>query len=618
MFGKPVISFIIQALAVIVGVFIFSFFDPFNIFNSKKLHSKDTPTIVAEIRSMGKLITAEYYGEVIKSTGEAVIESIDSMKAEHKVRLSNIYEDLQQALQEIKDDSEKAKEGKLNRWQIYNRLKNNYDHIIDNPDYDILIRQIHDEFGGTERVIVRDLYFGERDKDIDPTKLFDKYLHETYDLTKREEKKISNHSIVLLGRGWVKAGIDFSKFDQKHLDYDHEKKLIRLYYHEPEIISATINPWFIPEKKIKGFEYLYVSKKIDRHADEASGVDISNKLKAQCLENLISDARSAGILQAARENAENTLSTFFSLILDDDITVELFDSPLQPELASFLSKKFTPRDLITVDTLVSGYMKKDSAGTFGFLRALSGPLHKNKQLIQPWGDTSKNWNWSAYAMYYSIAEDRFLSDIERDSLLRFIARTSVTLKDWMYWSMNRPQLADSLEAMKFDIAKMNRAAAARIQAAKLNDIAELESMASAFRSNMNSTELLAADNELKKMAEAGDLRNAYEFIKNKSLLVPGNPPWAHADHSWEIFSIYYNLYDPGYKLADTIPRSIPKELLYFMFYDSNLTQIMQKKSSRDNFEAVMKSKKIPPELLQKLDVEFRRNVDSLRARAKRM
>jgi hypothetical protein len=616
MINHRVISFIIQALAVIVGVFLFSFFDPFNIFNSKKLRMKDTPTVVAEIRAMGKLITAEYYGEVIKSTGEALIESIDSVKKEHKSRLSDVYDDLLQALQEIKIESDKEKEGKLNRWQIYNRLKTNYDHIVNNPDYDILIHQIRSKSGGTERVIVRDLYFG--DRQIDATTFFDDYLKKEYDLTKRQERKISNHSIVLLGRGWVKAGIDLSEFDEKHLDYKPEKNLIRLYYHEPEIISATINPWFIPEKKIKGFEYLFVGKKIDRHADEPSSVDISTNLKAQCLQDLRSDALAAGILQAARENAESTLTGFFSLILDRDIKVEILDSPLQPELNSFLSKQFTSADLITVDTLVSQYLKKDSAGTFGFLRGLSGPLHKKKQLIQPWGDTSRNWNWSAYAMYYSIAQDKFFSDVERDSMRHFIAKTSVTLKDWMYWSMNKPGLADSLAVMNFDITKMDKKAAAGLALAKLHDIEELEMAASAFRSNMNSTELDAADRELSKLVESGDLKKAYEFITTKSHLVPGNAPWKHADHNWEMLSFYFHLYNPGYKLPDTIQRSAPKELLYYMFYDSNLAEIMQKKTSRDNFQTIMRSKKIPPELSQKLDKEFKRNVDSLRARAKSM
>src|SRR5882762_10514796 len=121
MINRSVISFIIQALAVVVGVFIFSFFDPFNIFNTKKLRSHDTPTIVAEIKAMGKIITAEYYGEVIKSTGEALVESIATQKAEHRTRLVNIYEDLLQALEEIKDSADRKKD--LNRFQIFHRLR---------------------------------------------------------------------------------------------------------------------------------------------------------------------------------------------------------------------------------------------------------------------------------------------------------------------------------------------------------------------------------------------------------------------------------------------------------------------------------------------------------------
>src|SRR4051812_28360718 len=72
------VSFLIQAILVIAAVLLFSFFDPFNIFGSKKKTLKDTPVSVTSIREIGELITAEYYGEVLGSLKEINVELLDS------------------------------------------------------------------------------------------------------------------------------------------------------------------------------------------------------------------------------------------------------------------------------------------------------------------------------------------------------------------------------------------------------------------------------------------------------------------------------------------------------------------------------------------------------------
>ena len=66
------ISFIIKHwrllvdMAIVVGVVIaFTFWDPFKIFNKRKL--LDTANLVTEVRDIGQLVTAEYFGEVISS-----------------------------------------------------------------------------------------------------------------------------------------------------------------------------------------------------------------------------------------------------------------------------------------------------------------------------------------------------------------------------------------------------------------------------------------------------------------------------------------------------------------------------------------------------------------------
>src|SRR3954452_22724098 len=72
------VGFLTQAILVVAAVLLFSFFDPFNIFGSRKKTLKDTPTSVTSIKQIGELITAEYYGEVLGSLKEVNIEHLDS------------------------------------------------------------------------------------------------------------------------------------------------------------------------------------------------------------------------------------------------------------------------------------------------------------------------------------------------------------------------------------------------------------------------------------------------------------------------------------------------------------------------------------------------------------
>lgn len=625
MLNSRVISFLVQALVVIVAVFIFSFFDPFNIFNSKKLRSRETPTVVEEIKGMGKLITAEYYGEVIKSTGEEIFEEIDSVKREHRARLISVYEDLEDALGAIAAADKDSK--RLNRFQIYSRLKAGYDEIVNNPDYEIVIRTIRKNTGETERVIIRDMFFNELKlkrpkRAADTTQiraLFDAYLHAEYDLDKRERRKISNYSIVLLGRGWVKAGIDFSKFDTKHMDYDQKKNRIRLYYHQPEIISATINPWFIPEKKIRGFEYLFVGNKLDKRSNQETAVEISTKLKKACLENLKADARGAGIMQEARKNAEATLSSFFSLILDKTITVEIYGSPLEAQLREMLSKKtFEGRELYIVDTLVAGSLKRgDIANTIDFVDQLYDSLARRNQLPKPWSSAGKSWD--VLARYYMIADDGFYSDLERDSLNAFIKRTDLTLKEWLYWSAGSPFRLNELRKAKYNIKDLPGTSIDSLLKSRQTELDELKKAAASFRRTMNATELTAADKELEILIAAGDLTKAYEFLDSKSHIATTSVSWPHATHNWQLLAMYQQVYDPEFNLDTalaSLKRSPSKELMYYLFYDSTLPAIMKSKSGMQATQTNLKSAAILKNLKMVLDREFNRNVEDLRAHKK--
>ena len=64
---------IVLVLALIVFIFLWN---PFNIFGDE-LKLQDTSNMVSEIKEIGELVTAEYYGEVIASHEEAELDIVD-------------------------------------------------------------------------------------------------------------------------------------------------------------------------------------------------------------------------------------------------------------------------------------------------------------------------------------------------------------------------------------------------------------------------------------------------------------------------------------------------------------------------------------------------------------
>ncbi|MFW5761693.1 MAG: hypothetical protein ACOCXH_12000, partial [Cyclobacteriaceae bacterium] len=70
------LRFILDALLVVGLVVAFAWFDPFGWFKSK-LKLEDTALLVSNVKEIGELITAEYYGEVIASLKESRIEAYD-------------------------------------------------------------------------------------------------------------------------------------------------------------------------------------------------------------------------------------------------------------------------------------------------------------------------------------------------------------------------------------------------------------------------------------------------------------------------------------------------------------------------------------------------------------
>ena len=130
----------------------------------------------------------------------------------------------------------------------------------------------------------------------------------------RDERKKRN--LVYIGRGWVKAGIDFKELSEKEIFIDDSDSLyIHILLPEPKVLEVDINPWFIynEKTKIKGFELFIAKTGSLLSSDNFTDREIS-AVKHRCKVRLEQDAIEKGLLNNAKHSALITLENFFHLL----------------------------------------------------------------------------------------------------------------------------------------------------------------------------------------------------------------------------------------------------------------------------------------------------------------
>lgn len=356
---------LLDIIVVVGGIIAFALFDPFGMFSKREL--KGTANLVSSVKKIGELVTAEYYGEVISSLNETFIFDIPEdtvsekfeecfyrLKLECMNSISN-NNNLNRFLKSQELIKLRTKYNKTDEY-IYNHLIVLLAVNLINPDEDKFYKENEQGLqGNTEERVIRRIF--NTIKEINKTHkkssneerqaAVDQYINEIpvylesaasfhYQLNKMAlSNKERRHDIVFIGRGWVKAGYKFEKLDERNFAYDKDNKLMRFYGLSPVILDKDINPWFIPENNIKGFELVDFYKKAT--FEEAKIV------KIRCKEKLLEQANQSGIMKQAQENGEEALKNFFSLLLDEpDLRVEFHPIPFQNEI-----------NLIGADTLVT-------------------------------------------------------------------------------------------------------------------------------------------------------------------------------------------------------------------------------------------------------------------------
>jgi hypothetical protein len=373
---------LLDIILVVGGIIALTLFDPFGIFTTTKL--RGTANLVSSVRNIGELVTAEYYGEVISSLHETYIYDVEPDLVYKQ--FESCYIALKYILvAEMLDDDEKkflfVKQKVVNEIQEsaeFKELQKNYDsdsakiftHLFvflavqnlngKESDYfnennntlkkstvKSVVQLLVDELNIfiSKLGVKRDTLNNEDLRDfIFSTPTYISQVSEYhYKLNKdnRMSRKKRKKDIVFIGRGWVKAGFRFGQLDESNFYYDKELKLIRFFGLSPCILDKDINPWFIPERKIKGFELVDFYNK--------ATFEEAKKVKKKCKEKLLDQAKKADILARSKANGEEALTNFFSLLLDEpDLTVELIDFPFESDYQMIVADT-----LITIDEALS-------------------------------------------------------------------------------------------------------------------------------------------------------------------------------------------------------------------------------------------------------------------------
>ncbi|HYC86942.1 MAG TPA: DUF4230 domain-containing protein [Chryseosolibacter sp.] len=445
-------NLLLQIILVVIAVIAFCWFDPFDIIKMRKLRMQQTATMVENIRAIGQLYSAEYYGEVIKSSNQKIVDSVVNELDNKKQAIRDMETAIIAELKRIYQSDKKVSPGDLYKQKLtsfLNRVRIEKKEKVLDHAIDALLR--------TENVrkelpwiltrprisVIHHLYeqnkFANAPSSFISAVALESVVEDEYGFTRKESKMQDRNQLVLMARGWVKAGIDFSDFSADHLKYLQDKNRILLIRHRPKILSKSINPWFIPKEKIKGFEYLVIGQNYKKYTDERSMLLKVQQLKTECLDDLEQQALQADLLGIAKKNSEETLSKFFSLLLEKQITVQIFGHPLEAYRSEFTGtdKQLDPAEAASIDSLISIFCDTAFYETTQFALALKELDQSGiKQQIQ-------GTDWNIVSQFYAMSRDSVYSAEEKSQVAALEQRTQPN--DYFYYMVFRkPEKLDSI------------------------------------------------------------------------------------------------------------------------------------------------------------------------------
>lgn len=324
-FSKQVVRLIGFVALILVGLFLLNKIFPF-IQTSYEL--RPTALGVKEVRDIGELISAEYYGEFIHSLEEG-FQPVDT------ATFRETYDSLRKKVIFFYRHYENEQHGsEIDRDKIWKQIQQYFQDnssLRASPIYLHLLRLSEREFANLKKIkkgpevvflqTLRNTSWTEFIQNKAPRLLKEasEYRNELFDRVE----------IHYLCRGWVKAGYDLTQLKMDSLYLNKEDSIMEVRNIDPYILAADINPWFIPPQGaftegVPGYELLRVRqkgkdvKKIDfRENGQIKKVipfRLINQTKITARIELIREALERNIFQTAQSSAEESLFQLIRMV----------------------------------------------------------------------------------------------------------------------------------------------------------------------------------------------------------------------------------------------------------------------------------------------------------------
>lgn len=384
---------IILVIALVVLLFLWN---PLGIFGGG-LTLRPTANMVEEVREMGQLVTASYYGEVIASIEEARMDRLE--EEEIGLRGALLYENLYRAANdlfvyqsqplEVREAAYKAAEP-VRGWRRIIRQSVNSNNILDKLDYHQLLAGLSEqplyedilayiwstanerEYQATHSHREEALFILYTDVENKRNPSLNNAAFTTYFYQRKsaeQSRRESRQKLAMIGRGWVKAGFDLSGMDENMFYINEEAGEIHFFGLSAVILNADINPWFIPEKGVPGFEILDYRGKVDFRD--------ARQVKQYCIDKLVANAQRAEILLHAERQGAEILRNLFSLMTGNQYKKVFFHHDDITQLA----RQITADEFVSYQeaVLLDSQILQEIA-IMDSLKTTSSNRYKNRQL----------------------------------------------------------------------------------------------------------------------------------------------------------------------------------------------------------------------------------------------
>lgn len=287
----------------------------------KKIKLEDTVVSVKEIKGIGELISAEYYGEVLSSLSMIESESIDTVLSKSIRHLHQLKTKVDTNITFRVDNRIAKVESSLKQKPGNKRLLKKLNRLINRRERKRL-RYFKKNLTGDEKAsldFVGDV-LGEKEKDVLKNFKAGKTIDSTALILYKEEiKKFKENQIeedlAYLARGTVRAGYDLTELDSLNIFVSPSRDTIYFLDLDPILLEVSINPYFYFEcdttseltDSLYGFDLVYADKGGNVSFDQIT------QLKTECKDKLRLEALERDIYDIAHDNAENSLLGFFKL-----------------------------------------------------------------------------------------------------------------------------------------------------------------------------------------------------------------------------------------------------------------------------------------------------------------